>query len=81
MFMQGGPSQMETFDYKPRLDAEHGKPVPFARDENVEQGGIDSMRLFGSGWKFRQCGQAGIHVSELFPEIGKKIDESKNNCS
>ena len=75
MFMQGGPSQMETFDYKPRLNAEHGKPVPFDRDENVEQGGIDAMRLFGSGWKFRPCGQAGIQVSELFPEVGKKIDE------
>ncbi|MDP6442934.1 MAG: DUF1501 domain-containing protein [Pirellulaceae bacterium] len=75
LFMQGGPSQMETFDYKPRLDADHGKPAPFQRDGSVEQPGVGKMRLFGSSWKFAQRGQAGTWVSELFPHIGSVIDE------
>ena len=75
MFMQGGPSQMETFDYKPRLNADHGKPSPFARESKVEQPGVAQMRLFGSGWKFQQHGESGHYVSELFPHMAKRIDD------
>ena len=75
LFMQGGPSQMETFDYKPRLNADHRKPAPFRRDESVEQPGVKTMRLFGSSWKFARHGEAGVYVSELFPEIARVIDE------
>ena len=75
LFMQGGPSQMETFDYKPRLNADHRKPAPFRRDESVEQPGVKTMRLFGSSWKFARHGEAGIFVSELFPEIARVIDD------
>ena len=75
MFMQGGPSQMESFDYKPQLNADHGKPAPFARDGKVEQPGVGTMRLFGSGWKFAQYGQSGTWVSELFPKMASVIDE------
>lgn len=75
MFMQGGPSQVETFDYKPRLNADHGKPSPFERDEKVEQPGVGTMRLFGSGWDFAQHGESGTWVSELFPELAKRVDD------
>ncbi len=75
MFMQGGPSQMESFDYKPRLNADHGKPSPFDRDKRVEQPGVAQMRLFGSGWKFAQHGQAGTWVSELFPHMASVVDD------
>jgi hypothetical protein len=75
MFMQGGPSQMETFDYKPRLNADHGKPSPFERDERVEQPGVSEMRLFGSSWKFAQYGESGIWVSDLFPNLAKHVDD------
>ena len=75
MFMQGGPSQMESFDYKPRLNADHGKPSPFEREVKVEQPGVAQMRLFGSGWKFKPHGQSGIHVSELFPHMANTIDD------
>ncbi len=66
---------METFDYKPRLNAEHGKPAPFLREENEEQPGIGRMWLFGSPWKFARHGASGTYVSELFPEIAKQIDD------
>ena len=75
MFMGGGPSQMESFDYKPRLNADHGKPSPFQREQKVEQPGVAQMRLFGSGWKFAQHGKSGTWVSELFPNMAKVIDE------
>ena len=75
LFMQGGPSQMETFDYKPRLNADHGQKMPFGRDETFEQPGVETLRLFGSGWNFQQCGESGLWVSELFPEIGRQIDD------
>ncbi len=75
MFMQGGPSQIESFDYKPQLDADHGKRSPFGRDERVEQPGVAEMRLFGSGWKFARHGEAGIWVSELFPHLAEHVDD------
>lgn len=75
MFMQGGPSQMETFDYKPRLNADHGQPSPFTRDERVEQPGVAKMQLFGSGWKFAQHGECGRWVSELLPHLATKVDD------
>ena len=50
LFMQGGPSPMESFDYKPQLNADHGKVAPFQREAKIEQPGVAAMRLFGSGW-------------------------------
>ena len=75
LFMQGGPSPMESFDYKPKLSADHGKAAPFQREAKVEQPGVGTMRLFGSSWKFRQHGQSGAWISELFPHIGSVVDE------
>ena len=75
MFMQGGPSQMESFDYKPQLNADHGKPAPFEREGKVEQPGVATMRLFGSGWKFARHGESGTWVCELFPHMASVIDE------
>jgi len=75
LFMQGGPSPMETFDYKPQLNADHGKPTPFQRETKTEQPGVGTMRLFGSSWKFKQHGECGTWVSELFPHMSGAIDE------
>lgn len=75
LFMQGGPSHVETFDYKPRLNADHGKDSPFARDERVEQPGVGKMRLFGSGWDFAQHGESGTWVSEMFPHLAQRVDD------
>jgi hypothetical protein len=61
--MRGGPSQLETFDYKPRLNTDNLKP---GRNRNA--------RLFGSQWRFRQHGRSGLWVSELLPELSRHAD-------
>ena len=62
--MQGGPSHVDTFDYKPQLAVDAGKGGKFG-------GG----KLMPSPWKFRQQGKSGLWLSELFPELGKQADE------
>ena len=73
LFMHGGPSHLDTFDPKPRLDQDHGKPVPFKRGLTF---GSDAVRgLMKSPWKFKQYGQSGIPVSELFPHVARHVDD------
>ena len=60
MFMKGGPSQVDTFDPKPKLDADHGKELPFAKPRvQFAKTGV----LLKSPWKFRQYGESGCPVS------------------
>jgi hypothetical protein len=72
LFMDGGPSQVDTFDPKPRLALEHGRPikmkVPPTQFNNVGA-------VLQSPWKFRQCGQSGIPVSDLFPQVAECVDD------
>lgn len=72
LFMKGGPSHVDTFDPKPMLDRDHGKPLPFdlPRVTFAKQG-----NLLKSPWRFRQHGESGLPVSELFPEVAKHIDD------
>jgi hypothetical protein len=72
LFMSGGPSHVDTFDPKPRLTAESGKPLPFAKPalERTKTG-----NLLGSPFKFSKHGQSGIEVSELFPNIAGSVDD------
>jgi hypothetical protein len=72
LFMHGGPSQVDTFDYKPLLARDHGKPLPFARPKVVSS---ETLNLLKSPWEFRQFGQSGMWVSELFPEISRFVDD------
>jgi hypothetical protein len=72
LFMHGGPSQVDTFDYKPQLEKDHGKELPFAKPR-VTSGKTGG--LLKSPWKFQQYGQSGIHVSELFPHVGSCVDD------
>jgi hypothetical protein len=62
--MRGGPSHVDTFDYKPQLNKDSGKPGP-----------RPGSKLLGSKWKFQQAGQNGLWISELFPELQKQADE------
>lgn len=62
--MRGGPSHMETFDYKPQLTKDHGKPG--RRGENI--------KLLGSRWSFAQHGQSGLWMSELLPHLAHSAD-------
>jgi len=72
LLMKGGPSQVDTFDPKPLLDRDHGKPPPFAlpRVKFAQTG-----NLLKSPWKFRQYGQSGLPVSDLFPHVAKHVDD------
>ncbi len=62
--MRGAPSHVDTFDYKPKLNADSGKPGTKA-----------GTQLLGSRWKFAQHGQSGQWMSELFPELAKSADD------
>jgi hypothetical protein len=67
LFMPGGPSQVDTFDPKPRLSRDHGKPSP-----KLYLG--QKRNLLASPWKFLKRGQSGLEVSELFPHVGACAD-------
>jgi hypothetical protein len=71
LFMDGGPSQVDTFDPKPRLDREHGQPIK-ARVEPTQFNNVG--RVLRSPWKFRNYGRSGIPVSDLFPHVGACAD-------
>ncbi len=67
LFMPGGPSQVDTFDPKPRLVLDDGKPAPKAY--------LGQQRtLLASPWKFARHGESGIDVSELFPHTARQVD-------
>ena len=72
LFMHGGPSQVDTFDYKPLLKRDHGKPLPFERPKVVSS---ETFNLLQSPWAFKQYGQSGAWVSDLFPETAKMVDD------
>jgi len=72
IFMQGGPSHVDTFDYKPRLARDDGKKIPFrvARTRKVSP-----QRVMKSPWRFSQHGKCGRWVSELFPHTARHVDD------
>jgi len=72
LFMDGGPSQVDTFDPKPRLRREHLQPIGIETPATVFN---ISNRLYGSPFGFRQRGESGIPVSELFEHVGGVVDE------
>ena len=72
LFMHGGPSQIDTFDYKPQLAKDDNKPVPFDKPRVVS---APTGNLLKSPFKFKQHGESGMWVSEIFPHIAKHVDE------
>src|SRR5687768_11384853 len=72
LFMHGGPSHVDTFDYKPGLIRDHGKPLPFAKPR-VQFSQTGNLRK--SSWSFSPYGQCGAMISELFPNVGKMADD------
>lgn len=73
LFMHGGPSQVDTFDYKPKLQEMDGKDLPYEPNKLLEK--ATGRKLMASPWKFRQHGESGMWVSELFPQMAKHVDE------
>src|SRR5215213_3868217 len=73
LFMYGGPSHIDTFDYKPNLYPLDGKTIPvktFGRGGKKSEG-----RVVGPKWSFRQYGECGKWVSDLFPHLATCVDD------
>ncbi|MBS0204525.1 MAG: DUF1501 domain-containing protein [Planctomycetes bacterium] len=66
--MDGGPSHVDLFDYKPKLIADHGQASPRGN------GGFGGRKLLASPFQFAQQGQSGLWMSELFPELARQAD-------
>jgi hypothetical protein len=71
VFMNGGPSQVDTFDPKPELTRFNGRG-PGGAHANIRGG---TRTLMASPYRFRNCGQSGLPVSEIFPKIAECIDD------
>ena len=79
LFQSGGPSQLETFDYKPALIAHNGEQLPDSVRKGQRLTGMSanqsSLPMAGSIFNFAQHGQSGAWVSELLPHTAKVVDE------
>jgi hypothetical protein len=74
LYMDGGPSQVDTFDYKPLLEKYHGRdPHTIFKVEPTQFNNVG--RVMASPWKFHKRGQSGLWVSELFPHVAECIDD------
>jgi hypothetical protein len=67
MTMEGGPSHIDTFDYKPELAKRAGKPIG--------KGRLPNAKLMPSPWEFQQAGQSGLWISDLYPELRRQADK------
>src|SRR5262249_20715225 len=72
LYMYGGPSHIDTFDYKPRMKGMDNKTV--AVKTAGRGGNRDRGRIVEPRWKFNQYGQCGKWVSDLFPHVGACVD-------
>lgn len=78
LFMAGGPSQLEMFDYKPKLQEYNGQPIPASMIEGKRFAFMDSSHridLLGGRQAFTQHGQCGAWVSDLLPYTAKVVDQ------
>jgi hypothetical protein len=72
LYMDGGPSQVDTFDPKPRLNREHGRPFGMKMEPTQFNNNGNTL---GCPWAFRRYGQSGIPVSDLFPNVARHVDD------
>ncbi len=77
LYMAGGPSHLETLDYKPKLLAMSGQPMPGSFTAGMPIAQLQGQRLtcFGPQHKFKKFGNSGQEISEIFPKIGGIADE------
>src|SRR5690349_1964595 len=78
LFMAGGPSQLELFDYKPKLVELTGQPIPQSYIEGKRFAFMNSshgVKLLGTRREFKQHGQSGAWVSNLFPHTAGLVDD------
>ena len=77
LYMAGGPSHLETLDYKPKLAQMHGKPMPesITKGQPIAQLQNQKLNCFGPQHPFKQFGKSGQHLSEIFPHLGGVADD------
>ncbi len=77
IYLEGGPSQMDLFDPKPKLNELDGEPLPGSLAENVQFAFLqkDSARLMGTDRRFRKHGECGTELSELLPHLSGCVDD------
>ena len=75
--MAGGPSHLETFDYKPRLDELNGQPMPesFTKGQPIAQLQGQKLKVQGHLTKFKKYGQGGQYISDFLPHTAKMADD------
>ncbi len=81
LYLVGGPSQVDTFDYKPELQRLSGQPLPASMRQAIAQSKFANItnscedKLLGSPFSWRQHGESGMWISELFPQLGQHVDK------
>jgi hypothetical protein len=75
--MAGGPSHLETFDYKPKLGELHGQPMPesFTKGQPIAQLQGAALKILGPQHSFNRCGKSGQLISEIFPHMSRIADD------
>ena len=75
LFMDGGPSHLDTFDPKPTLAKLDGQPLPASFKVPITPMGVSNNKLLASRRKFRRCGESGIEISDWFPHLSQHADK------
>jgi hypothetical protein len=75
LFMEGGPSHIDLFDPKPKLNELHGQPMPASFGKPITAMGTGNNALMGTKRTFKQYGQSGLWVSDWYPNIAQHVDE------
>jgi hypothetical protein len=77
LYQAGGPSHLETFDFKPKLKEMHEKPMPesLTKGQQIAQLQGKELKCFGPQYEFKKFGQSGQEMSELFPHLGRVADD------
>lgn len=75
--MAGGPSHLETFDYKPKLAEMHGQPMPesFTKGQPIAQLQGQQLKCFAPQYPFQKFGKSGQEICSLFPHLGAVADD------
>ena len=75
LFMEGGPSHLDLFDPKPRLNELHGQPMPPSFGKVITAMGTADNALMGSARKWKQHGQSGLWISDWYPHVAAHADD------
>ncbi len=75
LFMAGGPSQMDLYDYKPRLAKGSGEPLPYKLPETEATVGLEDTRLLGPVSGFEHRGECGLYMTDLLPHTARHADD------